>query len=235
MQPMPRVFARPLKLLSFFLLALTALVAVYFSTAYGLLLIPANAQQGPAVVSVNAYVLSNGVHTDLVFPIRAQGVDWSLAFPVRDLAQAPASDAAYVAIGWGDREFYLHTPHWRDLTAKRALQALSGSGRSLLHVTYLRQADLRDGMHALPLTAEQYAALVKHVDATLVRSPTGEGVSVAGQHYGSNDAFYEARGSYDLFTTCNVWTGRALRQAGVKVSVWTPLASQVVWHLPVAP
>lgn len=221
-----------LKLLSRLLLTLAALIALYFSIAYGLLLFPRNSHPPPAAVAVNAYVLSNGVHTDLVFPIRTHDVDWSQAFPAGHLAQDPGSGAAYVAIGWGDREFYLHTPRWRDLTVGRALQALSGSGRSLLHVSYLREADLREGVHALPLTAEQYASLVKYVEASLVRARSGEGINVPGQHYGPHDAFYEATGSYDLFTTCNAWTGRALRQAGVKVSAWTPLASQVVWYLP---
>ncbi|MGY4830247.1 TIGR02117 family protein [Sphaerotilaceae bacterium SBD11-9] len=215
-------------------LGVMAGVAAYFMVAFGLLLVPANPQAPSDAIVVQAYVVSNGVHTDLVFPLRAQGVDWSRTFPARHLAQDPGERARYVAIGWGDREFYLHTPRWRDLTAGRALQALSGSGHSLLHVTHLHETDLREGAYALPLTAAQYASLVQHVEASLVRRPSGEGAHLPGQHYGPRDAFYEARGSYDLFTTCNVWTGRALRQAGVKVSVWTPLASQVVWYLPAA-
>jgi uncharacterized protein (TIGR02117 family) len=225
-----------LKLLWRVALFTATLVAAYFGLACALVLIPANSQPPSEVIAVNAYVQTNGVHTDLVFPIRTQGVDWSEAFPPEHLAKDPGKEVTYVAIGWGDREFYLHTPQWRDLTARRALQALSGSGRSLLHVSYLRDADLRhEGTHAMPLTAQQYAVLVSYVQASLVRTASGEGINVPDQHYGANDAFYEATGSYNLFTTCNVWTGRALQQAGVKVSVWTPLASQVLWHLPAAP
>ena len=220
-----------LKLLLSFLLALASLVAAYFATAFVLVFFPTNTQPGDEPKVVQAFVYSNGVHTDLVFPIHTQGVDWSQAFPAQHLAEAP-KDATYIAIGWGDREFYLNTPRWRDLTAGRALQALSGSGRTLLHVNYLREDDLQSGMHALPLSAQQYASLVNYVERALVRSSTGPGVNVPGQHYGAHDAFYEASGAYDLFTTCNAWVGRGLAQAGVKVSVWTPLASQVVWHLP---
>jgi uncharacterized protein (TIGR02117 family) len=215
-----------------FLGALAGLVAAYFLAAFVLVLFPRPTQPDSAPVVVNAFVYSNGVHTDLVFPIKAQGVDWSQAFPVAHLPQVP-HDAAYIAIGWGDREFYLNTPRWQDLTASRALHALSGSGRTLLHVNYLRETDLQSGMHALPLSARQYASLVNYVERALVRSSiTGSGVNVPGQHYGPHDAFYEANGAYNLFTTCNAWVGRGLAQAGVKVSAWTPLASQVVWHLP---
>jgi uncharacterized protein (TIGR02117 family) len=100
-------------------------------------------------------------------------------------------------------------------------------------VSYLRAADLRAaGFYALPLSAQQYTALVQHVNASLVRAGNGQGLNLPGQHYNAQDAFYEATGAYNLFTTCNVWTGRGLARAGVKVSAWTPLASQVVWHLP---
>ncbi|MBT9528175.1 MAG: TIGR02117 family protein [Rhizobacter sp.] len=220
-----------LKLLLRFLLALASLVAVYFATAFVLVFFPVNPEPRGEPLVVQAFVYSNGVHTDLVFPLHTQGVDWSQAFPAQHLPEAP-HDAAYIAIGWGDREFYLNTPRWRDLTASRALQALSGSGRTLLHVSYLREADLQSGMHALPLSAQQYASLVNYVERALVRSHAGPGVNVPGQHYGAHDAFYEANGAYDLFSTCNAWVGRGLAQAGVKVSAWTPLATQVVWHLP---
>ncbi len=212
-------------------LVLTSLVAAYFAAAFVLVLFATGTPHQGDPVAVSAYVYSNGVHTDLVFPLRAQGVDWSLAFPVQHLAEAPR-EAAYIAIGWGDREFYLNTPRWQDLTARRALHTLSGSGRTLLHVSYLREADLQRGMHTLPLSAQQYASLVRYVESALVRSLAGPGVNVPGQHYGAHDAFYEANGAYNLFTTCNVWVGRGLSQAGAKVSAWTPLASQVVWHLP---
>lgn len=220
-----------LKLLLGVLLALASLVAVYFAASFVLVLFPTHTARRDEPVAVQALVYSNGVHTDLVFPINAQGADWSQSFPAQHLAEMPHG-AAYIAIGWGDREFYLNTPRWRDLTAGRALQALSGSGRTLLHVSYLREADLQNGMHALPLSAKQYASLVNYVERALVRSHAGPGVNVPGQHYGVHDAFYEANGAYNLFTTCNAWVGRGLAQAGVKVSAWTPLASQVVWHLP---
>ena len=40
--------------------------------------------------------------------------------------------------------------------------------------------------------------------------------------YGFHDRFYEAIGTYNLFKTCNVWTGDRLSGAGVKVACWTP-------------
>lgn len=137
-------------------------------------------------------------------------------------------DAEFIAIGWGDREFYLNTPTWADLTASRAAGALLGGKRALIHVSYLQRGQLQNGAYKLPLSQTQYAQLVDYVRAAL---PSGQAIPIAGAHYGDNDAFYEAEGGYNLFETCNTLTGRGLRQAGVTVSRWTPFDFNVVWHL----
>jgi uncharacterized protein (TIGR02117 family) len=204
-----------------------AAVLLYVGVACVLMFWPANATPAPEERVVDAWVLSNGVHTDLVFPVRGHGMDWSQLFPTPHFRAVPP-DAEYIAIGWGDREFYLHTPTWADLTASRALGAAMGGNTALLHVTYLRRAELRTGAYRLPLSQRQYAVLGKHVRAAL---PAGRALPIAGAHYGATDAFYEADGSYNLFETCNAWTGRGLREAGVTVSRWTPFDFNVVWHL----
>jgi len=218
---------RWLRRIALTLLGLLLAITLYVAVACALVFLPANAKPPAEPATVEAWVLSNGVHTDLVFPVRSATVDWLQLFPLSDF-KAPPPDAEFVAIGWGDREFYLHTPTWGDLTAARAFGALSGGNRSLLHVTYLQRAQLRRGAYKLPLSQPQYAQLVAYVRATL---PSGRATPIAGAHYASDDAFYEAQGSYHLFETCNTWTGRGLRQAGVTVSRWTPFDFNVTWHL----
>lgn len=225
-----RMLKRWLLRLAFALLGLVALVGLYVATAFALVMWPANAEPGHApdkVAEVQAWVLSNGVHTDYVFPIRSATVDWLQVFPLSDF-RAPPPDAEFVAIGWGDREFYLNTPTWGDLTAARAFGALSGGNRALMHVSYLRRAQLARGAYRLPLSEAQYARLVDYVRASL---PQGRATAIAGAHYDSQDAFFEANGGYNLFETCNTWSGRGLRQAGVPMSRWTPFDFTVTWHL----
>jgi len=202
--------------------------ALYVGLASVLMFWPTAAPPAQEPAAVEAYVMSNGVHTDYVFPVRAAGIDWSHLFLPSQARAAPA-DIEFIAIGWGDREFYLHTPTWADLTAARAFGALRGGNRALLHVTWLRRADLRGSVWRLPLSAPQYAALAGHVHVAL---PGARAVPIEGAHYDSNDAFYEANGSYHLFETCNTWTGRGLRQAGVPMGRWTPFDFTVVRHLP---
>jgi len=160
--------------------------------------------------------------------MKSAGMDWGEKFPPADFSRVPAA-ADFVAVGWGDREFYLHTREWKDLTVGRALGALSGMHGALLHVTYLRKADFLDYAYALPLSKAQYAKLVAYVVAAAVQRK-GRLQHVPGA-YTAQDAFYEANGTYHLFQTCNTWIGSGLREAGVKVSRWTPFDQQVVWYL----
>ena len=207
---------------------LLALPLAYLATAGALMFWPAAPRTAPQAVEVEAYVISNGVHTDLVLPLQAAGVDWRPLFALQHARAAPAA-ADFVAIGWGDREFYLHTPTWADLTARRAVRAMLGQHPAALHVSWLQRSQLPP-QHTwrLPLTAAQYQRLAQHVRNSL---PAGQARPIAGAHYADNDAFYEASGHYHLLRTCNEWTAQGLRAAGVPVGPWAPFDVNVRWHL----
>ncbi|HTD04631.1 TIGR02117 family protein [Undibacterium sp.] len=217
------------KLAGILLLLPVGSLLAYIAIAYALLLFPLNATAPGAAAAVQAYVITNDVHTDLVFPLRSSTVDWEQYFPKKDFAAVPA-DAAYIAIGWGDRDFYLNTPEWKDLTFARAVGALAGRHATVLHVSYLRRADLQQHAYRLALNAENYRTLVDYVLASAEMTDR-QLRPVPNSHQDTQDAFYEARGKYSLFNTCNSWVGDGLRRAGVKVSRWTPFDTLVVWHL----
>ncbi len=114
-----------------------AAAAIYFAVAFALVLVPANPLQperADSAKAVEAYVIAYAAHTDLVLPVTSAIIDWKSQFPLADFVQIPP-DAGYVAIGWGDREFYLNTPEWKDLTVSRALGAMLGVHGTLLHVS----------------------------------------------------------------------------------------------------
>ena len=215
------------------LLAPLAAMLFYLAAACLLMAWPLNrdAPREPAVLQ--AWVLSNGVHTDFVLPLRGHGMDWTALFPPAHARAAPP-DAQYIAIGWGDREIYLYTPQWSDLTVGHALRAATGRNGALLHVSHLREAEVTQGAaYRLPLSQAQYERLVAYVRASL---PPGQARPVRGAHYARNDAFYEALGSAHAFRTCNNWTGEGLRTADVTVGRWTPFDFTVTAHLaPITP
>jgi len=209
-------------------------LAGYAGVAFALMLAPIQGEPDtPPLASsprkLEAFVISNGVHTELVFPVRSEAMDWRTVFPSEHF-QVAMRPSSYIAIGWGDREFYLNTPRWADLTPGRALRSLLGSNRSLVHVTVLTDPAAISASRKLALSTAQYARLVRYVRETLILS--GErAVHLPRAAYGRRDAFYQARGTYSAFQTCNTWVGRGLREAGVSMGAWTPFDVNVLWHL----
>ena len=61
-----------------------------------------------------------------------------------------------------------------------------------------------------------YDALVRHILATLAMDAEGRPRRIAGSGYHGNDGFYEARGRYSPFVTCNEWVRRGLAEAGIR-------------------
>ena len=97
-----------------------------------------------------------------------------------------------------------------------------GSSHTVLHVEHVPAPATGRAVRAIMLTPAQYRRL-----AAFVRDTLGPGGKVAGG-YGPDDVFYGARGTYSAVATCNEWTGRALRQAGVRVGAWTPFPVTVL-------
>lgn len=218
-----------IKLLKNTLLLFAGLTLLYFGTAFTLVLFPINTESlQTADDSITAYVASNGIHIDIILPVSSDLIDWRQSFPLSDL-KSPPVDATHIAIGWGDRDFYLNTPQWKNVTIHRALSALLSQHSTLLHVTYLREKDLRNH-YAYSLNHTQYASLASYILAS-ADTQNGTPEVLLNSGYGNTDIFYKAQGSYSLFQTCNTWTGTALRTAGVKMSYWTPFDFLVTWHL----
>ena len=196
-------------------IALTLLVLGYVAVALIGGSLPANAGWQPPAEGVTVWVESTGIHTGLVMPKVAAGVDWRGLTPAADLADPRYGRWGYLAIGWGEKGFYLGTPTWREVRPGLILRALAGSDETLMHVEHVPGPAPDD--RAIVLTPAQYRRLAAFVAASF--RPGGRRYP----GYDANDVFYDARGRYDAARTCNSWTGDALRRAGVRVGRWTPL------------
>ena len=185
--------------------------------------LPTNARWRPPAEGVTIFVESNGVHTGIVVPKVAAGVDWREVFPAADLADPRYGAWDHLAIGWGEKAFYLGTPAWSDVKPATVLAAAFGSDETLVHVDHVPAPTGPSGdERRVVLRPEEYRRLAAYIRATLV--PGGHRY----RGYDAYDAFYEARGRYSALHTCNAWTGDALRQAGVRVGAWTPFPITVL-------
>ena len=208
-----------------------SLPLVYGLAALILGLVPANLSWREPDQGVDIFLRTNGVHTWIVVPKTNAIMDWRPYVPGEHLEDPRYGAADHVAFGYGNREFYLNTPTWGDLSPRTAALALFGSGPSLLHVEHDHQPRPTDDTRPLTITPDQYRRLAAYIRARFELGPGGETRPLLGRGYNSWDMFYEARGGYSFVMTCNEWTGRALRHAGIRTGLWTPLAQSIMWRL----
>ncbi|GAA4714598.1 TIGR02117 family protein [Sphingomonas lutea] len=185
-------------------------------------LVPVNRGWVEPDEGVTVYLASNGVHADIVMPVRANGLDWAPLVPKRDFA-APPPDARWVAFGAGEERVYLNTPTWWDITPRTIWSALTG-GRQVMHVEYLPEP--HSGMRAITLRPEEYRRLWAAIRSDFGGPPR----RIDHPGYGPNDAFYRATGKANAIRTCNSWAAGKLRLAGVKTSLWPPFVQGLTWR-----
>jgi len=223
---------RGLRIFGLILLVPFGLAALYLGSAAAGGLLPHGAMPDPGLKQIDVYVHSNGVHADLLLPVSALDVDWRKRLPSYDDPDLANGGFAYLAFGWGDRTFYLTTPTWSDLKLSTALWALSGFDGTVMHVQSANIPAPGPRTAHLSLTAEQYHHLVDFIDASFQHDPAGLPLPIAGAHYfGNHDAFFEARGHYSAFNTCNEWTRQALVRAGQATPLWAPFDVALFHHI----
>jgi uncharacterized protein (TIGR02117 family) len=210
-----------------FFLFLLAIVlgapVLYLAVAFGLAFATPRAAL-PAEEGIAIYACDNGVHTDLLLPVRAGTVDWSAGLP--EAVPMRASEQDYLSFGWGSRDFYINTPTWADVGVGTALKAVLWD-ETVVHVEYRRQPSPTEACGTWVVAPDTYQRIVAYVVDSFQRPA----VPVA-RGYGPRDTFYAATGRYTIIDTCNQWTGQALRAGGAPVAPWTPFSFLVLWNLP---
>lgn len=223
-----------MKKLLFFLLktlgVVVGFVVVYVLLALLLPLIPVSEERVSEAKTIPIYIYTNGVHTDLVMPTQTPLVNWSEVVPYKN-TRSQNENLPYLAVGWGDKGFYLDTPEWADLKFSTAFNAAFGLGESAMHCTYYAKMKEGEDCKKIMLTETQYANLVRFVKDSFDTDESGKTILIETDAvYGTNDAFYEAKGSYSFMHTCNTWANNGLKAAGQKAALWTPTDFGIFRH-----
>jgi len=189
--------------------------------------LPRNSDWREAAEGVEILVETNGVHTAIVMPLVTPQKDWRADFPVAEIA-APDRPYTHLAVSWGEREVFLNTPTWADLSPLTVLRIVTVGGEGLLHVAHYVRPAPDATTRPLRLSAADYARLVRRIEREV--PPAAQRHRYPG--YGRQDAFYDAYGRYTPITTCNQWTGTMLGDAGIRTGRWTPFPGGVMKWVP---
>ena len=136
------------------LTALLALPALYLTAALIGSLVPVNRGWQEPAQGTTIYIADNGIHADIIMPVKADGLDWAPLVPKSDFAAADPN-AQWIAFGSGEERVYLNTPTWWDITPRTIWSALTGGNR-VMHVEYVQSpsyASARDPPEARGVSA----------------------------------------------------------------------------------
>lgn len=224
-----KTLKKSLRFLKKLSLGILLFLAIYVLAAFSLSRITVNSDAESQAREVPIYIMTNGVHTDLVLPIKSDIKDWSQEIKFEN-TQAQDSTNNFIAFGWGDKGFYLNTPEWSDLKASTAFNAAFGLSTSAMHTTFYKS--LRESKTCVKITVsnENYQKLVDYIESGFQHDANQQPIFIAATTYGKNDSFYEANGKYNLFQTCNSWANAGLKAANQKAALWTVTDTGIFCH-----
>ena len=129
---------KSLKIIGYSLAGIIGFLLVYVIASIGLSKIEVNSDLTAGNKEIEVYIQTNGVHSDIVVPVKNELKDWSKEIQFQ---QTKSKDSLmnYLSFGWGDKGFYLETPTWADLKASTAFNAAFGLGESAMHATFYKK------------------------------------------------------------------------------------------------
>lgn len=218
-----------LKYTGFTLLGCISFILLYLLAAWGLSRISVDPEPSQRA-DITIYLKSNGVHTDIIVPVKTQLKDWSKTILFKNTRSGDSS-VNYVAFGWGDKGFYLETPTLADVKISTAFKAAFWLSSAAIHTTFYKQLNDDKKCIQLKIDSVQYSRLIHFIEDSFLLNENGSLIPI-GEHvrYGNYDAFYDATGSYSLLHTCNTWTNNALKACGQKACLWTPFDSGIFYQ-----
>ncbi|WP_432671052.1 TIGR02117 family protein [Flavobacterium sp. SM2513] len=220
---------KTLRLLVKMILAVLIFVITYVFFALVIPYIPVNTKDVDPQEDVTVYIRTNGVHTDLVVPIKTEFKDWSESIKFSHI-KSQDSTMQFIGFGWGDKGFYLDTPEWSDLKFSTAFVAAFGLGSSAMHSTFYKKINESKDCVKIKISAQEYNNLIAYIEEKFKRDENGKPILIDATTYGQNDSFYEAKGSYSFFYTCNTWANNGLKAMNQKAALWTPSDFGIFQH-----
>ena len=162
------------------------------------------------------YLVSHGWHAGIV--LRRADIPHGI-WP----ESADFPDAQYLEVGWGDMNYYqTPNPHLGTLIMAALLPT-----NSVLHVVgfsssvpaYFPYSEII----RIELPSAGFEQLLRTIASSFAKDEAGNPKSLGPGFYGKSH-FYLSVETYHLFNTCNVWTARVLRSAGLSItpatSIW---------------
>lgn len=155
------------------------------------------------------YIANHGWHTGFIIP--AADIQAQLPELQRRFADAP-----FLEFGWGDKGFY----QAKEITSGLTLRAILWSTESVVHAVAVSQRPdiyfAGSDVKTLCLNKKQYSGLIRFIENSFYKNEKNMIVTQKEGIYGDSQ-FYTGEGDYYMMNTCNKWTAKGLKSAGLDI------------------
>jgi len=208
------------KLLGLFVGAVTLYVALAFFCEW----LPGENKQPKNKETIFIYQSeTTPSHTAIIMRVETFKKAFKKAFPTLIHADA----YGYISFSYGDRDFMMDEGGFDNINLILALRGLFLNTPALIKVGHY--AGIKKSLK-LSLSKEALDKLKTSILDSFAKKK-GRFVRYHDRYNYDDTYYYEAKTPYNLFHTCNTWTGDRLREAGVWMPCWTPFAENVISQL----
>lgn len=156
------------------------------------------------------YIVSHGWHTGFVVP--ASSIQTQLPQLRERFADTP-----FIEFGWGDYDFY----QAKEITPGITLKALFWPTASVIHAVavpmHVNEYFFNSRVVTICLNEQDYLSLIQFIADSFYKNEAGKLLALKSGLYG-NSQFYKGAGDFYLMNTCNQWTAKGLKVAGMNIS-----------------
>ena len=168
------------------------------------------------------FIVSHGWHTGFV--VDAQKIQQKIP-----QLKKRFEEASYIEFGWGDKGFY----QAKEITSGLTLRAIFWPTESVVHSVAVPQNVYEyfanSEVEVLCMNDSELSSLISFIDGSFYRDHNGNIVELKNGIYGDSQ-FYKGVGDYYLMNTCNKWTAKGLKSAGMDISPTFKLTSDSVMN-----
>lgn len=191
-------------------------VFLYFLLALFGAFIPALRDDvGPQSNARTIILVQGPIHYDILLPLDD---DTRATFDFLSEAgvRIDAFNGAWLSVGWGSEAFYTTAGSYSDITLGAVMKAVTGDN-SVLRFEVYGPVPIHRDLHRISLSEAQLEVL-----RAKIRNQVRSSVPLSITGFSNADAFFPAKGRFNIFQTCNVWVGDMLAGAGLEIGIWTP-------------
>lgn len=198
-----------------------ALIASYFIIFFVLAPLTINKRKTSEALRHEVYIIPEGIHTDFLLPIHSAAIDWGKALYIEKELQVDTFQT-HLKFGYGDKNFFLQTKNWNDLTSTTLFRTIFGVNEGAIHLNLCAPRDLDTSkIIKLKLSDRQMNKLIYFIKSS-IKWTENHPEQITNHPYSEYDMFFNSSKKYSVAYTCNCWTNEGLIESEQKAGFWSP-------------